>query len=110
MTSPSDYPYPSLKSKMRIELFTSDAKREAGIIMDRPFGQKMSHIELVEVEKRLHFIFEGDVWGHAVWDLGNPLHDLTISILKDHSSLGLVQIDLETKQPLSTFQVPLKVI
>ena len=97
--------YPSLKDDMRIEVYASSAKREAGIMIDRPFGDKLKHIELHNTSKELLFYFEEK----GIWALGNPIQDLVISILNDLTFLGIIQIDLKTRQPLSIFKVPLKI-
>lgn len=102
MAMSEDVLYPSLKSIMRIELFTSNATREASVVMDRPFREPLVRVELDLARKRLYFVFK-----NSVWDLGNELHELVISVLTEIDKLGFAQIDLETGLPQSVFQVPL---
>ena len=96
---------PFLKDEMRIDIYANAAKRSLVILMDRPFQSELKYLELNSDERRLYFIFE-----EGKRDLGDDINENIFSILCDHEIIDIIQIDIQTKEPVHGIKAPLSVI
>ena len=94
-----------LKDEMRIDIYANAAKRSLVILTDRPFTSKLQELELDREKRRLYFIFND---GRR--DLGDDITDQIYSILSEQDIVDIVQIDINTKEPVNGLKAPLRII
>ena len=88
-----------------IDIYANPVLKTLVILIDRPFEDKITGLELDRNSRNLVFVF-----GDLKKDLGDPLQPALMPYFEDRRQIEIFQLDMKTKQPVASWLVPLAII
>lgn len=95
----------SVTDELIIDIYANSEADGLIILIDRPFRKKLLSLELNLKTNSLIFQFDGEKK-----DLGSPLKNELIPFFTSRQEVHIFHMDIETKQPLEGWTVPLYII
>ena len=97
-------PPQTIRDELLIDIYANPVMNEMVILIDRPFRETLTGLELAESTRNLLFVF-----GDTKRDLGDPLKEEIIPYFLKREEVEIYQMDMETRQPVNRLSVPLTI-
>ena len=88
-----------------IDIYANPTLHGLAILIDRPFSKNLNRLELDLNSNDLIFVFDDEKK-----DLGEPLKAELLESFCEREKVKICQMNMETKEPLESYMVPLTVI
>lgn len=104
MSEPEGTRHRTINDELLIDIYANPILKTLVIVIDRPFEQELTGLELNRSDRNLLFIF-----GEEKRDLGDPLRENLLPFFEGRNEIEIYQMDMETKKPVNAIKVPLTI-
>lgn len=94
----------TITEELVIDIYANPVLNSLLILIDRPFRDTLTGLELDRVAGRLFFIF-----GEIQRDLGDPLNASLIPYFETRRAIEICQMDGQTRNPVRSWTIPLTI-
>jgi hypothetical protein len=103
MTETAEFAPGTLLAEMRIDIYSDKESGDVWIWHDAPFDPPVSSLEFTVKEQKLVFVFEDGTKKY----LGAIIRKELVPYFQKSEEISFAEVNMETKQAVDLFQVPI---